>query len=139
MTREEIIERTGSVVDLFPGVLVCLVFGSAAENRQFAGSDVDIAVAGEKPLDEGTTDQLRMQLERELASEVDLVDLQRVNGLILRESLVNGVRVRVHDENLLARLISRMLFHEADMMPNYLMIVESAARAFIDEDRSRTR
>ena len=74
-----------------------------------------------------------MQLERELASEVDLVDLQRVNGLILRESLVNGVRVRVHDENLLARLISRMLFHEADMMPNYLMIVESAARAFISE------
>lgn len=139
MTRQEIVGKIGSVVDRFPAILVCLLFGSAAEDRHLEGSDVDVAVAGDRPLDEETTDDLRAQLEGQLSSEIDLLDLQRLDGLILREILVNGETVRVHDEGLLARFISRMLFHEADMMPNYLMIVESAARAFIDEDCSRTR
>ncbi len=93
----------------------------------------DIAVAGEGPLDQETTDRLRTELSAALSAEIDLLDLGRAAGLILRESLTGGVRVRVHDGALLARFISRMLFYEADMMPNFRMTVEHNSKAFVDE------
>jgi len=52
-----------------------------------------------------------------LKKEVDLVDLQDVSGLILEQALCKAVIVKNDDHELYARLLKRLWYNQADMMP----------------------
>jgi uncharacterized protein len=65
------------------GVRFALVFGSQAEGTARAGSDVDVAVWAEAPVDE-------WRLRGELPDEVDLVDLRRAPAGLVGRIAVTG-------------------------------------------------
>jgi predicted nucleotidyltransferase len=133
----EIARKTLVVLADKPAIRVCYVFGSAAEGRLTSASDIDIALAAVRPLPEHSKDDLRRSLEGELGAEVDLVDLQSVEGLILQEILTRGTLVLAADDEILAGLFKKMWFYEADMMPNYRMILEHRVRKFAYGHHSR--
>jgi predicted nucleotidyltransferase len=69
-------ETVAAVLDRHPNIGVALIFGSLARNAANAGSDLDLAVAGRRPLD--ATEKVRLIEELALATgrPVDLIDLQ---------------------------------------------------------------
>jgi predicted nucleotidyltransferase len=116
----------------YPSVRLCLVFGSTAAGKSAAGSDLDIAIAAEEPLPPETRLEVMEAISSAIDREVDLIDLMAETGPILKQALSKGVVVQNSDKLLYARLISRMLFAEADMMPYYHRILRERRERFIN-------
>jgi uncharacterized protein len=112
---------------------LCIVFGSIAAGKASSNSDLDIAVAGEKPLSGDKYLELAAEISSATNREVDLIDLMAVNGPILKQALTTGVIVQNRKKSLYARIISRMLFNEADMMPYYHRILRERRKRFLNE------
>lgn len=128
----EILEPIRSVLRNYPEVKLCLVFGSVARGRASAGSDLDIAVAGGRSLSEEQYLNLCDALSSATLRTVDLLDLMTANGEILKQALSKGVLVQNLDKALYARLIIRMLYNQADMMPYHYRILRERRERFLN-------
>jgi predicted nucleotidyltransferase len=117
MKPDQMIDIINHTLDDFPEVRFCTLFGSAAQGRLTAHSDVDIAVAAQRKLTPEDKVRLSQALSSALKKEVDLVDLQDVSGLILEQALCKAVIVKNDDHELYARLLKRLWYNQADMMP----------------------
>jgi len=115
-----------------PEIQLAIIYGSAAENRQTPESDLDLGVAGKKPL----TAELKMKLTEDIAliSErpVDLVDLQKTHGTLLKQILTKGTLILKKDTTLYGDTIKRMLFEDADFMPYYNRILKERRDKWIN-------
>ena len=114
-------------------ILFCSVFGSYSENKQNEKSDIDIAVFEKQKLSGSEKLNISLNLSDKFNKKVDLVDLHSVSGTILHQALVNGKLVFVKDKILYAEIIKKMLFYQADMMPNYNMILKNRREEFLYE------
>jgi predicted nucleotidyltransferase len=121
-----------SVLERHQDVKLCMVFGSNATGKARSDSDLDIAIAADAPLPADKFLELSEQLLSETNREIDLVDLMTANGPILKQALSTGVIVQNRDKGLYARLISRMLFNQADMMPYYYRTLRERRRRFLN-------
>jgi predicted nucleotidyltransferase len=119
------------VLEQYPQIKIAYVFGSAARDQLTEGSDVDVAVAAETPLPLDTRLDLATRLSQALRREVDLIDLQEVSGVILQQSLCQGKIALQKDSALHARLIKRLWFNQADMMPYTRRILLERRRRFL--------
>jgi len=128
---EDLKDQLLSAIERHPFIRLCIVFGSTASGRAGAQSDLDVAVAAEAPLSPEARLALLESFIEVTGREVDLVDLTTENGPILKQALSRGVIVRNADRSMYARLISRMLFAEADMMPYYQRILRDRRERFI--------
>ena len=128
---DDLKEQLLLVLAQFPCIRLCLVFGSAASGRAGALSDLDIAVAAAAPLPAEARLHLSETLSGAMQREVDLVDLMVESGPILKQALTKGIIVQNADKLLYARLISRMLFSEADMMPYHNRILRERRERFL--------
>ncbi|NCD33867.1 MAG: nucleotidyltransferase domain-containing protein [Spartobacteria bacterium] len=92
------------------------LYGSFAKGTARKTSDIDIAVAGIKPL----TASLLLELMNGLASlthrEIDLIDLQQVNGLILREAM-QGDDLFCRNIVVREQLMKKLVYDQEDFMP----------------------
>jgi predicted nucleotidyltransferase len=113
-----------------PGVSVATVFGSFARGRSDAESDIDVAVAGGRPLSAADKSRLIEQIALVTGRPVDLIDLSTANGPVLQQALARGRLVKCDDRALYARLILRMLYNQADDMPYRRRILEQRQRAW---------
>ncbi|MEJ2247976.1 MAG: nucleotidyltransferase domain-containing protein [Acidobacteriota bacterium] len=120
----------------FQDVKLCIVFGSAASDKATPQSDLDIAVAGDRPLTGEKLLELVEAFTEATNREIDLIDLATATGLILKQALSTGVVIQNLDKTLYARLISRMLFNEADMMPYFHRTLQEPRKRFLDGQRS---
>ena len=125
------IDIINHTLDDFPEVRFSTLFGSAAQERLTAHSDVDIAVAAEQKLAPEYKVRLSQALSSALKREVDLVDLQDVSGLILEQALCKAVIVKNDDHELYARLLTRLWYNQADMMPYVKRILEQRSRNWL--------
>ncbi len=116
--------KIAEVLECFPQVLFSTLFGSAAKGRMTQQSDVDIAVAARRQLSLETRGSLAVALSTALGREVDLIDCQAVSGLILEQALCSGIIVKNADHDLYARLLKRLWYNQADMMPYCRQILE---------------
>ncbi len=91
-----------------------------------------MAVAAETKLPLETRLAMAIQLSKALHREVDLVDLQDVTGEILQQSLCQGINLLQKDAGLYARLMQRLWFDQADMMPYRRRILAERRRRFLD-------
>ena len=114
-----------------PQIQIGIVFGSAGSNRQRPSSDVDVAVAAMRPLDSSARMDLIDDLALRLNCPVDLVDLMSVSGVILHQALAKGQIVLNRNPMLYAQLILKMWYDQADLMPNYNMILNRRLESFI--------
>ena len=126
------IKAARKVLDGYPAIHYATLFGSVVKHRLTHESDIDLAIAADKPLE--TEDKLRLigELNLCLTHPVDLVDLNRVSGPILQQALCTGVVIKKTSTEKLAELIKRMWYNQADMMPNSLMILEKHCQRFIN-------
>ncbi len=92
-------------------------------------SDIDIAVAGYNPFDLHYLVHLQSSLSSLLEREVDLVDMNRVEGLILQQILKGNVLIK-KDTALYAGFIRKVVYFNADILPNIRMILEKRARIY---------
>lgn len=102
-----------------PDIKLGILFGSLAQGQARLESDLDLAVAAERPLDAEAKMTLIEMLAQVAGRAVDLIDLQAVGGLVLVQALTSGKVIYCTDHRLYAELIKKMLFHQADMMPYY--------------------
>ena len=129
---EKIQEALRNTLNHFKDVKLCMLFGSVAAGKASPNSDLDIAVAAEQPLSEHTFLELLEALSDTTKREIDLIDLMAVSGPVLKKALTTGRIILNLDKNLYAKLISRMLFNEADMMPYYHRTLLERRRRFLN-------
>ena len=114
-----------------PDIELACVFGSFAQGRQTPASDIDVAVAAQAPIDPDR----RLALNDEVASAagrpVDLVDLHRAGPLLLTQALTRGKRLVKRDSRVLARLLVKMWYLNADLMPLVRMIQDTRRKRFL--------
>lgn len=116
MKHDELMDDIATLFAREPGIRLALIFGSLAKGRARSDSDVDVAVAADRPLDIGTKMRLIEQLAVLTGRPIDLVDLQVAEGLILHQILVEGKLLLCRDHSLYARLMQRMIFDQEDTM-----------------------
>jgi len=125
-------ETLRTILGCHPSVRLCVVFGSTASGKATSGSDLDLAVAADEPLTAEKRLELLEAVSAATGRTVDLIDLMTESGPILKQALSKGVIVQNSDKLLYARLISRMLFAEADMMPYYHRILRERRERFLN-------
>lgn len=113
---DEIVRRVGAYFAARPEFRLVLVYGSAANGNLRPSSDVDVAVAGERVLAPDVMLDTITGLSVALDRDVDLIDLNRVEGLIFHEALTNGRRVKL-DRVLFGRLYAKALGWKEDFLP----------------------
>jgi predicted nucleotidyltransferase len=127
----EIIARINEVLSAEPGLELAILHGSAATGKMRADSDVDIALLFSCPLNAEKKMTLTSRLESELLRDVDLVDLSALNGTILKQVLCKG-RVLIQTKpGVLAGLIRKMIYNQADMMPYVSRTLIERQRRFL--------
>jgi uncharacterized protein len=129
---EKIREALQKVLEHHPNIKLCIVFGSTAAGRASGHSDLDIAVAGEQSLECDKFLELIAEFSAASNREIDLVDLTAVHGPILKQALTTGKIVQNRNKSLYAKLISRMLFNETDIMPYYNRILRERRKRFLN-------
>ncbi len=124
-------ERVAHLLKTFPEVRLATLFGSAVRGRLTAQSDLDIAVAADRKLSVEQRVRLAHSLAAALGREIDLIDLQDVSGLILEQALCRGEVILNEDTQLYARLLLRLWYNQADMMPYTRRILEERTRHWL--------
>ncbi len=126
------IKEIKGVLENISEIHYAAVFGSLVKNRLTSRSDIDIAVAADQPLKKEVHLQLINSLNNVLSHPVDLIDLNRVSGPILKQALCTGIVVKKTSVESLALLIKKMWYNQADMIPNSLMILRRHCERFIN-------
>ena len=120
--NEEYIDKILEVIKDYPDILFCSVYGSLAKNKLTNNSDIDIAIAGISPVPPEELAELSIKFSDVCHREIDLVDLQAKSGVLLQEVLCEGKVIFKKSVDLYAKLILKMWYNQADMMPNVRMI-----------------
>jgi len=131
---QKLIKTLQETLKQFPEIKIVTLFGSASTNRLMPNSDIDIAVAADTPLSFDQKYCLMNALGESLSREIDLIDLQAVNGPILQEALHTGIIVKKESMWLFYHLIKKMWLNQADMMPLTRMIIHNRCKRFINNE-----
>jgi predicted nucleotidyltransferase len=117
------------VLNRHPSLRLAILFGSVAAGRATPESDVDLAIAADRPL--GAEDKLDLiaELAEATGRPVDLIDLHSVGEPLLGQILKHGKRLLGSDERY-ARLLTRYLIDEADFMPYYRRVLAERRQAW---------
>ena len=132
-TQDSTVASIQNVLENFPEVHIATLFGSAAQDRMTATSDIDIAIACKKPLSSKEKISLSAALETAVQRNIDLIDLQQVSGPILQQALCTGRIILKKSTPLLADLLKKMWYNQADMMPHTVMIMRKQIQRFTHE------
>ncbi len=127
----DLVRAIAQCLDAFPDVVFCVLYGSYARGQSHAGSDLDVGIASTRPLPPERCRQIGTALTLALDKEVDLIDLQRHSGLILKEALCKGIVVQNKRPAVYANMMIRMLFNQSDMMPLHDRILKERRKAFV--------
>lgn len=124
------LESIRTVLVRHPEIRLAILFGSMATGRASRDSDVDLALAMERPLKADEKMALMAELAEATGRPIDLIDLHVVGEPLLGQIVKRGRRVLGTDERY-AELIKRHLFEEADFMPYYRRILSERRAAWI--------
>lgn len=126
-------EKIQAVLQRHRLVRFAILFGSFAKGRARASSDVDIAIAGLRPL--GLLERLKLSasLSKALGREIDVIDLLAVHGVIYQQAMTQGKILIDRDKLLHARLLKKLWYEEADMMPNIRYVLKKRRERFLGD------
>ena len=131
MEEARILSSVRDVLLRQPDIEFACVFGSFAQGRQTPASDIDVAVAAQAPIDPDRRLALNDKVASAAGRPVDLVDLHRAGPLLLTQALTKGKRVVKRDSRVLARLLVKMWYLNADLMPLVRMIQDTRRKRFL--------
>ena len=113
-------------------IIICILFGSAVGGKMNPASDIDIAVGGHKALEIDHLVDIQLKISRATGRETDVLDLNRIEGLILKKVLRSGTVLIKKDVNFYGQLIKKSLFFDADILPQIRRIQKTRAERFIN-------
>lgn len=113
------------------GLQTAILYGSQAAGNAHENSDVDLAVLYDHELGGQEFLSLKLRLENVLKKEVDLVDLYRLHGTILKKILTKGKVLQGKGSARLGQLVVRMIYNQEDMMPYYNRSLEERRNRFV--------
>jgi predicted nucleotidyltransferase len=87
------------VLQRHPEVRLAYLFGSVAEGRQRATSDLDVGVFLEPVADPHVLERIQVELERAAGRNVDLVDLRMAPPLLAHHVVSRGRLLLARDED----------------------------------------
>ena len=119
-----------TVLKRHPHISLAILFGSHASGRTTASSDLDIAVAASRPLSAAEKMALIDDLALQFGCPIDVVDLMAVSGPILQQALCKGRILLKKRSGLLAHLMLKMWYNQADFMPYYNRILRERVEVF---------
>ncbi|MGA7982404.1 MAG: nucleotidyltransferase domain-containing protein [Chromatiaceae bacterium] len=119
------------VIGEFPEIKLAVLFGSLARGTQRDDSDVDIAVASERPLPSERRLRLLEALAISLGRPVDLVDLKTAGYFVMKQALIHGEIVLCTDRSVLAEVGKRLVFEREDFAPYVRRTLRERRRAWI--------
>ena len=115
--RELIINEIKHLIVNDYAIDLCILFGSAAQDRLKKSSDIDIVIGSKK----GITNEQRLELSMDLSKicgrTVSVLDIAMLNGIVLKEVLVKGITIKNVDAVFKAKHITRMLDFMEDLYP----------------------
>ena len=100
-------------------ISLCILYGSAAENKLTPDSDIDIALGADACFSPDRLAELQTALSCAAGREADVVDVRRCEGVFLQQILTKGDLLLKRDQLLYAELIRRMWYFNSDMRKNY--------------------
>jgi predicted nucleotidyltransferase len=116
MDGSDILNSGKDYLASIPEIRLGLVYGSFANGKATAGSDVDIAIAGDAPFSADLLMRVRGDLGLLFARDVDLIDLSRVQGLILHRAVTRSLVLK-RDPALFADYLCKALAFQEDFLP----------------------
>ncbi len=122
----------GSILAASGKVRVAYLFGSVAEGRAQFESDLDLALETRPTLRVDERRALIARLGQVFGRPVDLIDLDRADGILLGEILDRGRRIHGSDADHV-RLALRRIYDEADFQPIRRRALEEQRRAWLSE------
>lgn len=114
----------------FPAVKLALLFGSVAQGRARADSDLDLAVAAKQALNAVEKMDIMAALAERTGRTIDLIDLKVVGEPLLGQIVQHGRRL-IGTDAAYGALISKHLFEQADFMPYVSRILAERREAWI--------
>jgi len=130
-TKGKVAKTLADLFKHFPDIKLAILFGSVARGNERPDSDVDIAVAGSRPLDAALQMRLIESLAATVGRPVDLVDLRKAGYFLLRQALLHGETIYCADRSLLAEMRKRMVFEREDFAPYHRRVLGERRRAWI--------
>lgn len=128
----EIIKQLTEALKNRPEISLGFIFGSVLKQRYFRkDSDIDIGIAGENEFSSVFLLQLNLELSNQFNREFDIVDLNKVSGTILQQVLCTGVLAVNKYPELYAKLLKKMWYDQADVMPNTRFILKYRRDKFL--------
>jgi len=100
----------------FPSVTTAIVFGSIADGRETAQSDLDIAIKADHKMDSELKISLIEALARSTGRSIDLIDLRTAGQPLLGEIIETGTRILGSNDEF-ASLVMKNLLDRADFLP----------------------
>ena len=113
-------------------IRLSIVYGSVADGRETAESDLDIAVLADSPLTPERKMALIDALARMSERPIDLIDLSTIGEPLLGEILQHGQRLTGADSTW-ATLVSKHLFDAADFLPYRNRMLRERREAWIKQ------
>jgi len=135
MDIQQELERIGSYLAAQGDLRLAIVYGSLVRGRARMDSDLDLAVAGDRPLDADRKMALIRGLAGAFGRAIDLVDLRTVGEPLLGEILKGGKRV-IGDNRHYAELVARHLFDQADFLPYRERLLAERRKAWLQQSKA---
>lgn len=130
-SAEQIVELIKPLIG--NSIELCLLYGSAALNRLTNRSDIDIAIGSNDLILDDEALNLSLKLTHLLNREVSVIDISKMEGVILSEVLGKGLTVKNSDPLLKAKYITKMLTFSEDILPYHQLSYDKKLKEFFNE------
>lgn len=131
-TGIEIVEKIRPLID--NDIELTILYGSAALNRLTERSDIDIAIGSNKHISNNKSLNLSLKLTHLLNREVSVIDISKMEGVILKEVLIKGLTVKNSDPLLKAQYIKKMITFSEDILPYHLLSYKNSIKDFLENE-----
>jgi len=115
--RADLVERLREALAVGAPLSLAVLFGSAAEGRTRADSDVDVAIQPVRPLTDSERQSLTSALARAALVDVDLVELDSASTLLLWQIATRGIPLLERAPGEFARFRARAAGEYIDFAP----------------------
>ncbi len=115
--KPQLARQLTGLLSRYPNIRLAILFGSQAnpERQKHFGSDIDLAIMADAPINDHFKMQLIEAISVELDCPVDIVDVNEAPEPILGE-VFKGQRL-LGDNAVYASLLTRHLLNTADFVP----------------------
>ncbi|MDA3809741.1 MAG: nucleotidyltransferase domain-containing protein [Spirochaetaceae bacterium] len=132
-SRKEVLSKILTPISEEDDLDLCILYGSAALDRLSLTSDIDIAVGSEKSLTNDFCMELSGKLSLLTDREVSIINIEKMEGVILQEVLVKGITLKNLKPAYKTRFLSKMYEYTEDILPFQMMGINKKVADFINE------